>query len=163
MNDVARIMCTVGSVVRKDDAILFVRQTYGNFKNMWTLPWGLIDGQSGHEGGIDTPEKAACREVLEEGGITVSVRSLIAVQNQVSKKEIYMLMFVFLCDYLGGIPKPDMQETSESVFLEKKALADVKDECDRYCYWIANRVFDNDFNELVLNNDSPYNPHAGFY
>ena len=163
MSDPPKIMCTVGAVVRKDDGILFVRQTYGSLKDMWTLPWGLVEGQSSERAEVDTPEMAACREVLEEGGVSASVNSLIAVQNFVSKGGNYMLMFVFLCDYLGGEPRPDMKETSESLFLTKDALASRRDECDRYCYWIANRVFDGDFRQLHLSDQSPYRPHLGFY
>lgn len=163
MGDVARIMCTVGSVVRRGDSILFVRQTYGSLENMWTLPWGIVDGQSEEHGVVDTPDKAACREAFEEGGITTTVRSLIAVQNFISKKGRYMLIFVFLCDYLSGVPTPDMRETSEAAFLNRDELADIRGECDRYCYWIANRVFENDVTEMSLNDESPYRPHVGFY
>ena len=163
MGETPRIMCTVGSVVRKDDTILFVRQTYGSLKNMWTLPWGIVEGQTEAIGDVDTPEKAACREVLEEGGVTAAVRSLIAVQNQVSTKGVYMLIFVYLCDFVNGVPKPDMNETSEARFLTRGELSDVRMDCDRYCYWMANKVFASEYTELNRTDDSPYSPHVGFY
>jgi ADP-ribose pyrophosphatase YjhB (NUDIX family) len=161
MGETPKIMCTVGSIVKKGDAILFVRQTYGNLKNMWTLPWGLVEGQK--DGQIDTPEKAACREALEEGGIVASAKSLIAFQNYVSKGGVYHLMFVFLCEYISGEPTPDMRETSEAVFLNRDELANVESECDRYCYWIANKVLASEYTELLRSDDSPYRPHIGFY
>ena len=162
VSETKKIMCTVGSVVRKQQTILFVRQTYGSLKNRWTLPWGHVEGQTEGSAEVDTPNLAAIRETLEEGGIEATVRSLIAVQNFVSKSGVYMIMFVFLCDHQGGNPTPDMVETSESVFMNQSRLQSVEAECDRYCFWIANKVFADDYHELSLSTDTPYGENVGF-
>ncbi len=64
-----KIVCTVGSVLRKNDGILFVRQTYGRLTNKWTLTWGVVEGRRLDAAGIDTPDEAAPRETIEEGGV----------------------------------------------------------------------------------------------
>ena len=87
----ADIMCVVGSVVRKDDSILFVRQTYGNLRDMWTLPWGRIEGRQATD------------------------------------------------------------------------LDSARGECDRYCYWLAKRVFSGRYSELTMESESPYSPLLGLY
>ena len=112
---------------------------------------------------MDTPEKAAVREALEEGGVDVSVRSLIAVQNFISKKGRYHIIFVYLCNYVGGIPHPDGHETSDSVFMTESELDAARDECDPYCYWLAKRVFSNHYSEMPPEVDNPYGPMVGFY
>ena len=39
------IVC-VGTVVLRDQKVLFVQQTYGHsLKGKWTLPWGFVHGK----------------------------------------------------------------------------------------------------------------------
>ncbi len=157
------IMSTFGGVVLKNDSILYVRQTYGRLTNKWTLPGGLIEGQSDQQERIDFPESAAVREVLEEGNVNAKVRGLIAFKNYVSHKNNYMFIFVFLCDYVSGSPQQDGHETSEACFLGADELEQVKRKCDPYCYWIGRRVLRNEYSMLSRNGDDPYFPLVGFH
>ena len=66
-----RTMLCVGAVVLRGDRILFVRQTYGKLKGMWSLPWGFVDGV-GPDGSPEPPEShalsktgAACLSIPE--------------------------------------------------------------------------------------------------
>ena len=163
MKDVPRIMSTVGGVVLKDDSILYVKQTYGRLADMWTLPWGLIEGQGDQREKIDFPEAAAVREVLEEGNVDASVRGLISFQNCVSQSGQYMLIFVFLCDYIGGTPKPDDRETSDAQFFCLDEIERIEGECDSYCHWMGKRVLQNQYTLLEPMTENPYSPLVGFY
>lgn len=74
------VIC-VGAVVLRDDAVLFVRQTYGEgLTGVWTLPWGFVHG-IGPGGQPDPPHVAALRETLEEGGVTAEIEGLLGIQN----------------------------------------------------------------------------------
>ncbi len=104
-----RIPVTVGAAVRRDDTILFVRGTYGDFKNVWTLPSGFVDPG-------EMPEIAAAREVLEEGGIVCAVEGVINLTT-IIWRDAPMLYLVFLANYISGEPTPDRIETDGALFL----------------------------------------------
>jgi 8-oxo-dGTP pyrophosphatase MutT (NUDIX family) len=83
--------------------ILLVKQTYGRLN--WELPGGLADG---HESPIET----VVREVHEEIGLEVEVKSLAAWYYEPAEDLVH---FVFRCDPrpLGTVPSADMAEISE--------------------------------------------------
>lgn len=56
------IRLCVGAVVLRGEKVLFVRQTYGKLKGMWSLPWGLVEGM-GADGHPEPPDEAAMREM----------------------------------------------------------------------------------------------------
>ena len=60
----------VGGVVLRDGEILLVRHTYGFAKGQLLFPGGFV--QNG-----EMPEAAVVREILEETGVTASVKNLI--------------------------------------------------------------------------------------
>ena len=63
-----RILCA-GAVVLHEQRVLLVRQTYGDLRGTWSIPWGYIDAGDGtlrlyllflsrHVGGQPTPDGA---------------------------------------------------------------------------------------------------------
>ena len=126
---------------------------------MWTLPWGVIEMKDENE----TPEQAALRETQEEGGIKATIRGLIGIQSYTEKDNNQNVHFIYLCDYHSGEPTPDFEETDKAFFLSKRELKEIKNKCDDYCYWVANRVFDNNFQILKPVKNNPYQPNCGFY
>ncbi|MFW6311943.1 MAG: NUDIX domain-containing protein [Nanoarchaeota archaeon] len=155
----SNVISCVGAVVRKNSKILFVKQTYGQLKNMWTIPWGIIEMNTQNE----TPEQAAIRETMEEGGIESEIIGLIGIQNYTDKDNNQNVHFIFLCDYISGDPTPDYNETNKALFFDKNELKEIKGKCDEYCYWIANRVYDDNYNVLTPVEKNPYKPNYGFY
>jgi 8-oxo-dGTP diphosphatase len=71
-SQINRMSVAVGALVRKDNRVLFVRQTYGILKGQWGLPTEFVDKG-------EFPEEAAIRETLEEASIYAEVIGLIAI------------------------------------------------------------------------------------
>jgi len=110
-----RMPVTVSAAVHRDDRVLFVRGTYGDFKGVWTLPAGFVD-----EG--EQPDAAAIRETLEEAGVVCAIEGLISAVTLEWRGEA-MLYLVFLARYVSGEPTPDGDETEAAAFLSLDDLA----------------------------------------
>ncbi len=97
---------SVTAVVVKDGKVLLARHTYGAGKNLLIVPGGYID-----EG--ETPEEAVKREYLEETGVLIEPRDIIAVRFNL--KDWYV---AFSADYVDGTAHSDNDENSEVVWLD---------------------------------------------
>jgi len=97
---------SVSGVVIKENKVLLVRQSYGAAKGLLVIPGGYLS-----EG--EMPDKALEREVLEETGVIVSVKDLLAVRF--SKKDWWA---IFRAEYISGEPASDKNENSEAMFIE---------------------------------------------
>ena len=124
-----------------------MRQTYGNLKNKWTIPWGYAFNSE--IGKTENPDEAVIREIKEEAGIESKVNALIGVQNYITQENERQLHFLYLCEYISGELKPDFKETNEAKFFSLKELEEIYEECDRYCFWLAERVLNNKYNRLL--------------
>ena len=86
----------VRAAVFKGDKILMVQESADN---RWSLPGGWADVNG-------SPAESACREVLEESGLVVKARRLIALHDR--RKHDYppalphVYMCLFLCDIISG-------------------------------------------------------------
>jgi ADP-ribose pyrophosphatase YjhB (NUDIX family) len=96
---------SVGAIVLKDKNVLLVRHTYGGAKGQLLNPSGFIK-----QG--EMPYEALKREVLEETGIEISVKGLLAVRCSV--KDWWL---VFLADYNSGTARSDNNENNEVLFM----------------------------------------------
>ena len=96
---------TVCGVVEIENKILLVRHTYGVAKDRLLVPGGYVE-----EG--ELPTTAMEREVYEETGVTVKVKSLLSVQFKP-----HQWCPVFVCEYLSGVPASDCRENSEVLLL----------------------------------------------
>lgn len=101
MNDRCYAVC---GVVEIDGKVLLVRHTYGSAKGRILLPGGFVQSE--------LPTEAIEREILEETGVTVKARSVIAVQFKVTEWCV-----VFAADYVSGVPRSDGHENSEVLLL----------------------------------------------
>ena len=83
--------------------VLLVKHTYGRLN--WELPGGLAEP---HESPVET----VSREVREETGLEVDVRSLTGCYYEPSEDLVH---FVFRCERRGesAEPSPDREEISE--------------------------------------------------
>jgi len=103
-----RMPVTVGAAVLRGARLLFIRDTTGEFKDVWSFPSGFVD-----EG--EQPDAAAVRETLEEGGIVCAVEGLISATTLVWR-DAPMLYLVFLARHVSGEPTPDGVETNAAAF-----------------------------------------------
>jgi ADP-ribose pyrophosphatase YjhB (NUDIX family) len=134
----------VSAAVRRSDQILFVRDTYGDFKGVWTFPAGFVD-----EG--EQPDAAAIRETREEAGIVCAIAGLIGVTTIVWR-DAPMLYLIFLAHYVSGEPQPDGQETDAAAFFGVEALD--QDGFDGQNAFVARRILNGEA-RLLLPHENP--------
>lgn len=99
----------VGAIMRRDNALLVVKRTYGALKGFWTVPSGYVEP---HESVAMTLE----REVKEETAVVGRAGPLVAVRNRVTA-DVNDTFLVFRMDYLSGDPMPVAQEVSAAAFV----------------------------------------------
>jgi ADP-ribose pyrophosphatase YjhB (NUDIX family) len=86
----------------------------------WTMPGGWADVG-------DIPSAAVEREVLEEAGFEVKACKVIGIYdaNRTGPLEVFhAFKIVFLCDILGGEPRPS-DETSEVAFFSQSEIPQI--------------------------------------
>jgi ADP-ribose pyrophosphatase YjhB (NUDIX family) len=156
-----RIMLCVGAVVLRGDGVLFVRQTYGKLKGVWSLPWGLVDG-AGPDGSPEPPHQAAVRETREEAGVTARVQGLLGVQNHITQDGKLALYLLYLCDHISGEPTPDDYETDRAAYFSLDEIESLGEPVDDFCRWMACRVLANEHHVTPPTASNPYHPHLAF-
>jgi ADP-ribose pyrophosphatase YjhB (NUDIX family) len=149
-----RVLC-VGAVVVRGPSVVFVRQTYGDLKGKWSIPWGFVDSD-------ESPDSAAVREAKEEAGIDVSLDGLLGIQNHATEDSEQRLYLMFLCRYTGGAAQPDHLETDRVDYFSIIDLQERTDVIDPFCYWIALRVLRGEYQSIQAVLDGPYKPHIAF-
>lgn len=92
-------------VVIKDNAVLLVKHTYGNAKGKYLIPGGFSENG-------EMPQITAEREVLEETGVTVKAKDLLAVRF--TAEEVWC---IFTAEYSEGEPVSDNCENEEAIFM----------------------------------------------
>ena len=106
---------TVCGVVEIDGKILLVRHTYGMAKDRILLPGGYVMEN-------ELPTLAVEREILEETGIVVKAKSIIAMQFKPDQ-----WCAVFETEYVSGTPKSDGYENSEVLLLSAEEAINRED------------------------------------
>src|SRR5262245_31752165 len=94
----------VGVVFDEQGRVLVLNHTYRN-----RYPWGLPGGWAG---GRERLEAALARELKEETGFEIAVGEVLHVRSGYPRPQVDVY---FLCDYRGGIFRPDA-EISEMRF-----------------------------------------------
>ena len=140
-----------GAVVRRDDKILFVRQTYGSLKGQWSLPTGFVDAG-------ETPDAAALRETREEAGIVAEIDGLLASCNIKWEGE-FQLYLVFLCHHVDGEPTADGQENDLAGYFSLAEMDAIEVPFEALCAWIARRVLQEDYQLLPRSDIRSLAPH----
>ena len=157
-----RVVICVGAVVLRGPEVLLVRQTYGDLKGTWSLPWGFPHGPD-PRGYADPPHQAALREVLEESSVSAEVEGLLGIQNHARGESgepcVYLL---FLCRHVGGEPAPDGRETDRAAYFSLATLDALDEPVDEFCAWLARRVLQGDFCLVPYQVENPYQPHLAF-
>jgi ADP-ribose pyrophosphatase YjhB (NUDIX family) len=100
-----------GAVFDQDGRLLLVREIADSGR--WTMPGGWAEVN-------ESPSESVIREVREESGIEVRARKLAAVYDRARHPHMpphpfHVFKMFFICDPVGGSPKPSL-ETSEVAF-----------------------------------------------
>jgi len=111
-----------GIIFKKEgDQIFWLIIQHSQHKG-WVFPKGLVGDNVKNE----PREKAALREVKEEGGIEakILVDEPIEIHYKYRFKEflIYKTVYYFLMEYLSGDPKDHDREASEAKFMETEEI-----------------------------------------
>lgn len=125
-------MCVVaGALVKKDDKILLVRQTYGRLTGFWGLPTGFVDAG-------EQPHIAALRETQEEAGIIAELVGLqsVSIFDLEGQPALYM---AFLCDHLSGDPVPDGVENDGARYFSADEIASWSEPIEELSLWLMQR------------------------
>jgi ADP-ribose pyrophosphatase YjhB (NUDIX family) len=148
-----KVVVCVGTIVLKDNAVLFVRQAKGHsLEGQWSIPWGFVDDQ-------EVPEEAALRETVEESGIQAGVLGLLGFQNLHRSGWIGI---VFLCQHIAGKPEADGIETDRASYLSLEELSKFEEPIELWCAWMARRVLEGNYTLIPVASDNPYHPKRAF-
>ncbi len=85
-------------LVRKDGQVLLTQRSYEPDQGKWALPAGFMNA-------FEDPEKAACRECLEETGLEVAVTGLLTVVSGREHPEGADMVLVYEGQVTGGTLK----------------------------------------------------------
>ena len=110
----------VRGVAFRDSKILLVREIQDHGR--WTVPGGWADVN-------ETPSEAVVREVFEESGFETNAARLLAVydrekQGHVPPFPFHVYKLFFLCEIVGGAPRPN-EEASEIAFFAEDELPEL--------------------------------------
>jgi ADP-ribose pyrophosphatase YjhB (NUDIX family) len=110
----------VRGVAFKDSRILLVQEIQDHGR--WTVPGGWADVN-------ETPSEAVVREVFEESGFETKAVKLLAVydrekQGHVPPFPFHVYKLFFLCEIIGGAPRPN-EEASEVAFFAENELPEL--------------------------------------
>jgi 8-oxo-dGTP diphosphatase len=150
-----KIPVFVGTVVLQGERVLFVRQAKGHsLAGQWSIPWGLVDpGES--------PDAAALRETLEEGGISARIEGLLGVQNL--RQEGWTAL-VYLCQHVSGTPMHDGGAETDAARYFSLAEMDTFDEpFEPWCEWLVRRVLAGTYHLIPPEEKNPYRPRIAFF
>ena len=112
------IVAAAGYVFDKNGNILLVKTQHRG----WDCTGGQIEVGENIEEGV-------LREIMEESGITASIRCLIGIYSNVGQHLFYdgvtnvptKVMLDFMCDYIDGQPTTS-NETSEVIWVPRKEV-----------------------------------------
>jgi len=114
-----RLLClpSVTGIVRNDNGDVLLVRNSGSTE--WTTPGGMIEPD-------DRPAESIVRELKEELGIDVSIKSLLGVfggpeyrMRYPNGDEVVYTTAVFECEIKNGTPRVDMDELEACQYVSK--------------------------------------------
>ncbi len=110
------IVATGGLVLNSQGQVLLIKSPrYGD----WEFPGVQVEES-------ETIPHALEREVLEETGITVRIKSLVGIYSNIRKPSIVNIDFI--CEYVSGEPKTSAESAEVEWVAREEALSRVKRE-----------------------------------
>ena len=87
---------TVDGILFKDDSLLLIQRKNKPFQGAWALPGGFVDYG-------EKTEDAVVREVFEETGMKITIRSLLGVYSDPHRDpRRHTVTVAYLVDYING-------------------------------------------------------------
>lgn len=150
-----KIVVCVGAVVLQGERALFVRQAKGHpLEGQWSIPWGVVDPE-------ESPDTAALRETVEEGGVTAYIEGLLGVQNL--RREGWVAI-VFLCRHVSGTPVSDGGvETDKARYFSLEEMEAFDEPFEPWCEWLVRRVLMGEYHVIPPEESNPYQPRVAFF
>jgi ADP-ribose pyrophosphatase YjhB (NUDIX family) len=150
-----KMVVCVGTVVLQGERALFVRQAKGHpLEGQWSIPWGIVDPE-------ESPDAAALRETVEEGGVTARIEGLLGVQNL--RREGWVAL-VFLCQHVSGVPVSDGGiETDGASYFSVEEMDAFAEPFEPWCEWLVRRVWRGEHHVIPPEERNPYQPHVAFF
>jgi mutator protein MutT len=150
-----RIVVCVGTVVLRDDKVLFIRQAQGqSLAGQWSIPWGVVDPG-------ETPDEAALRETKEEGGVTAVISGLLGYQNFNWEN---MTALIYLCQHVSGEPQHDGgQETDAAAYFSQAEIDALDEPIEPWCDWLVRRVLQDNYHLIPTEPANPQRPKTAFF
>lgn len=115
----ARPVVGVGAVVVHEGQVLLVRRGKEPLRGRWLVPGGTVEWG-------ETLEAALAREVLEETGVVVRPREVVAVLDRIHREEgeiLYHFVIVdYLCDWVSGTARAG-SDAEDAAFVPVGELA----------------------------------------
>ncbi len=102
-------------VVIRENKVLLVKHAYGAAKGKYLIPGGFSENG-------ELPQQTAEREVLEETGVSVKAKELIAVRF--TEQEVWC---IFNAVYVEGEPVSDKVENEDALFVPVDELINSDD------------------------------------
>ena len=108
------IVAVGGLVANANGRVLMIKSPrYGD----WEFPGGQVEES-------ETLTQALEREILEETGVTVKVKSLVGVYSNTRKPSIVMMDFI--CEYISGEPRASMESSQVEWVDRDQVLSRIK-------------------------------------
>ena len=150
-----KMVVCVGTVVLQGERALFVRQAQGHpLEGQWSIPWGIVDTD-------ESPDAAALRETVEEGGVTARIEGLLGVQNLRREGWIAIL---FLCRHVSGVPVSDGGlETDGASYFSVEQMDAFDEPFEPWCEWLVRRVLRGEYRVIPPEESNPYQPCVAFF
>ncbi len=150
-----RVVVCVGTVVLRDEKVLFIRQAKGHsLAGQWSIPWGVVDPG-------ETPDNAALRETLEEGGVTAVITGLLGYQNFDWEA---MVALIYLCQHVSGEPQHDGgKETDAAAYLSLADMDTLNEPIEPWCDWLVRRILQGKYHLIPLEPNNPQQPKQAFF
>ena len=63
---------------------------------------------------------------------------------------------------MSGALTPDGRETDRAAYLSLGELEALREDVDRFCYWLATRVLQGQHTPVPPEPENPYAPHLAF-
>ncbi|WP_240762262.1 NUDIX hydrolase [Paenibacillus thalictri] len=137
----------VGALVLREEKVLLVRRAIQPGKGNWTNPGGYIEQ---HE----PIEKTIVREVMEETGVTATVRGIVALRDQ--PRDIHNVYVAFAMDYVDGEPVPDGVEVDAAGFFSLEEMKQMQ--VAGFTQWLVDIAIHGDMQGLLPDKE----PNAPF-
>lgn len=130
----------VGGVIEKDGKFLLVQEAQEKCRGKWNIPAGHLDPNENIFDG-------AKREVFEETGCKVELKSVLQIANKVLENDIWISV-VFSTDLLEENITYDNSEILDAKWFSYEELLNMKDELRSYD-WIINSISNLVENKVV--------------